>query len=99
MGQRSKLSALLHDAAPHVYFQPSNNLQMEFPCITYERAAGDSKFAGNQTYLFFKRYTVTVIDSDPDSPIVDAVAALPGSRHSTFFVANQLNHDVFDVYF
>jgi hypothetical protein len=72
---------------------------MSYPCIVYERAKADTTFAGNATYLFNKRYTVTVIDTNPDSGIVDAVAKLPMCTHSTFFVADNLNHDVFDIYF
>lgn len=99
MGQRAELSKLLKALAPNVYFQPPSNVQMQYPCIVYERARSDTRFAGNSTYLFTKQYTVTVIDRDPDSPIVDAVAILPMCSHSTFFVADNLNHDVFDIFF
>lgn len=83
----------------NVYFQPPTDGQMAFPCIVYKRAKGDSRFADNSLYLNHKRYTVTVIDEDPDSPIPDAVAALPMSTFSTFYVADNLNHDVFDIFF
>ena len=72
---------------------------MEFPCITYERGTWETRHANDKPYLHDIRYTVTVIDKDPDSPLVAAVAALPKSRHTSFFVANQLNHDVFDIFF
>jgi hypothetical protein len=42
---------------------------------------------------------VTVIDQNPDSPIPDRVAKLPLCSMSTFFVADKLNHDVFDIFF
>lgn len=100
MGQpRVELNAILKEISPNVYFQPPSNVQMEYPCIVYERARSDTEFAGNAPYLITKRYTVTVIDRNPDSAIPDAVAQLPMCTHSTFFVADNLNHDVFDLYF
>lgn len=69
------------------------------PCIVYERDAGSTKFAGNFPYLFKQRYAVTIIDPDPDSPIIDKVAALQQSVWNRQFRANGLNHDVFVVYF
>lgn len=99
MGSRSDLNAKFKELAPHVYFQPPNDAQMEYPCITYERSTPETRFAGNKKYLNVQRYTATVIDADPDSPIREAVEQLPLCSKSTFFVANNLNHDVFDVYF
>lgn len=81
-----------------VYFQAPNDGQMVYPCIVYEAGQADSRHAGNSLYQFFKRYTVTVITDDPDSPIPDAVATLPWCSHSTFFVANNQNHHVFDIF-
>jgi hypothetical protein len=56
-------------------------------------------FANNLPFRHTKRYQVTVIDRDPDSLIPDKVAALPMCLHNRFFVANNLNHDVFNLYF
>lgn len=72
---------------------------MQFPCIVYKRAQADTRYANDGTYLFTNRYTLTVIDRNPDSPLIEQVAQLPMCRHSTFFVVDNLNHDVFDIYF
>ena len=98
MAQRAKLSLLLNAITPNVYFQPPANVQMKFPCIVYKRAQADTRFANDGTYLFTNRYTITVIDRNPDSPLVEAVAKLPMCRHTTFFVAENLNHDNFDIF-
>jgi hypothetical protein len=42
---------------------------------------------------------VTVIDRNPDSDLRLKVAYLPTSRFSRFFVADNLNHDVFTLFF
>lgn len=82
-----------------VYFQPPENIEMEYPCIVYERDDADTQFAGNKPYSYTKRYQVTIIDQDPDSPIPGKVAALPMCRFNRFFVADNLNHDVYNLYF
>ena len=82
-----------------VYFQPPANVQMMYPCIVYKRSRANTKFAGNLPYHYLKRYTVTIIDEDPDSEIPDKVARLPMCTHSTYYAADNLNHDVFDIFF
>jgi hypothetical protein len=42
---------------------------------------------------------VTVIDRNPDSEIPDKVAALPMTLFNRWFAADNLHHDVFNVYF
>ena len=99
MAQRQQLHQLLEAITPKVYFQPPTNVQLEYPCIMYERDFGDTKFADNHPYRHMKRYRVTVIDRDPDSPIPEQVAALPMCTFNRFFTADNLNHDVYSVYF
>lgn len=95
---RDQLSQKLHEFTDNVYFQPTSNTGMKYPCIVYERAKLDSRFANNLPYLVHERYTVTVIDSDPDSPIHKQVVKLPMCSHSAFFVSDNLNHHVFDIF-
>lgn len=100
MGQRLDLHALLLTmGASKVYFQPPANVQMEFPCIVYKRDSSRTQFAGNSPYRFTKRYQVTVIDRNPDSEILDKVAMLPMCTFDRHFAADNLNHDVFTIYF
>lgn len=101
MGLRLDLQKLLEQIldSRNVYFQPPANVQMEFPAIVYERDDVNTVFADNRPYRHVKRYQVTVIDRDPDSGIPDQVAELPQCSFSTAFVANNLNHSVFNLYF
>lgn len=101
MDRRLQLQALLEEllGTRHVYFQPPANVRMEFPCIVYHRDYADTKFAGNKPYSHTKRYQVTVVDRDPDSPIPDKVAMLPLCLRNRFFVAENLHHDVFNIYY
>jgi hypothetical protein len=94
---QSILEALL--GSGNVYFQPPPSLTMQYPCIVYKRDDARTDFAGNQPYSYTKRYQITVIDRHPDSVIPDKVAALPMCLFDRFFAANNLNHDVFNLYF
>lgn len=102
MAPRVALQAILEEAVgPNgkVYFQPPPNVQMVYPCIVYSRDAAFTRFAGNKLYRYVKRYQVTVIDRNPDSEIPDKVMALPLASFERYFAADNLNHDVFTIYF
>jgi len=101
MAPRLQLQSLLESllGSSNVYFQPPANVQMKYPCIVYSRDKADTKFANNNPYRHTKRYQVTVIDRDPDSGIPDKIAALPMSAFNRFFTADNLNHDVYTLFF
>lgn len=101
MAPRLDLQDLLEEilGTRNVYFQPPSNVQMEYPCIVYKRDTARTMFAGNYPYRHTKRYLVTVIDRNPDSLIPDEVAKLPMCIFDRHFSANNLNHDVFSLFF
>ena len=101
MGQRLELQALLTDilGSDHVYFQPPPSVKMVYPCIVYRRDYVDVKHADGLPYSRKKRYQVTVIDRDPDSVIPDKIAELPSCTFDRFYTADNLNHDVFKLFF
>lgn len=101
MGQRLDLQTLLEAVlgSSNVYFQPPANVQMVYPCIVYNRDDINTLFADNAPYRLMKRYSVTVIDRDPDSLIHERVASLPLCLFNRFFTAGNLNHDVFILHF
>lgn len=96
---RLELHEILTGITEHVYFQPPANIQVEYPCIVYNVDAARSEFADDGPYRFTKRYAVTVIDRDPDSPIPDKVAALQMCTFDRAFTAENLHHTVFNLYF
>ena len=99
MAPRLELQTLLEEIVDHVYFQPPENIQLVYPCIVYSRDSAHTDFADDVPYSFTQRYQVTVIDRDPDSAIPAMVAALPRASYNRFFAAENLNHDVFSLYF
>lgn len=101
MAQRLDLQAILVDllGSENVYFQPPSNLQMVYPCIIYKRDDISTIHANNFPYKHKKRYQVTTVDVNPDSNIHDKLADLPFCAYERSFSADNLNHDVFNLYF
>ena len=101
MGTRLDLQSLLEITlgSNNVYFQPPPTVTLEYPCIVYRRTADNVEYADNCPYKRRKRYTVIIIDRNPDSIIPDRVAKLPYSSFSTAYTKNNLNHDVYNIYY
>lgn len=99
MAPRQSLHNLLKQITENVYFQPPPNVEMNYPCIVYSRDDVDTKHANNKPYNQTKRYMVTVIDRDVDSELPDKVSELPMCTFNRFYTADDLNHDVYQLYF
>ena len=59
----------------------------------------DVDFADNINYRYYIQYDVMVIDKNPDSEILSKIAALPLCKHNRHYTLNNLNHDVFTLYY
>ena len=99
MGERVDLQRLLETICDNVYYQAPGNININYPAIIYTRRNINIKHASNKGYVLNKSYTVTVIDRNPDSVIVDKVSLLPGCCHDRHYVSDGLNHDVFTIYY
>lgn len=99
MDQRLRLHEILKVLSTNVYFQPPTATKLVYPCIVYKRDRALSLPADNQVYRFTWGYQVTVIDKDPYGVISEKVARLPMTRHSRYFTAHNLHHDIFVLYY
>ena len=50
-----------------VYFQPPSSIKLSYPCIIYELDGFGIDHANSLIYRNKTRYTVTVIDQNPES--------------------------------
>lgn len=98
---RVELQQLLEDTlgSRHVYFNPPATIKMTYPAIVYERSDIENLAADNLPYLRHYRYMLTVIDKNPDSEHVENVSLLPACSYDRHYVADNLHHDVFTIYF
>lgn len=101
MGSRVQLQTILETllGGKNVYFQPPPTVQMQYPAIVYNRTSNDTEFADNSGYMTTRRYSVQVIDADPDSVLPDKLSTLPMCISDRFFTVNNLNHWNFNLYF
>ncbi len=99
--RRLQLHEILCDVlgSRNVYFQPPESIKMNYPAIVYGRDVIKNSYANDGIYLTLRRYSVTVIDKNPDSPIVGKVAALPTSRFNRHYEKDNLNHDVYTIFY
>lgn len=101
MGSRLELQTLLEGilGSRNVYFQPPASIRMNYPAIVYSRSDIVNTHANNAVYAQTKAYEVVVIDFDPESQIVDKVSKLPMCMFDRHYTVDNLNHDVFVLYF
>ena len=94
---QNQLEALL--GSRNVYFQPPESVKMSYPAIRYEVDDYKNVHADDGVYLSYKRYSVTVIDKNPDSDIPDKVIHMPTCQFNRFYTSENLNHWNFSLYF
>mgnify|MGYP003298287533 FL=1 len=101
MADRLELQALLEDVlgSENVYFDPPENVKMNYPAIKYSRSKIDNTFAINSVYKQDLRYEVIAIYKDPDSDLPLKISRLPKCKHDRPYVSDNLYHDVFTLYF
>lgn len=101
MSGRLEIHEILKSIAQNnnVYYQPPGEaLRVKYPAIIYSISSIDLFKANNKVYLKAPNYKVTVIDFDPESPIVDRLTNLPEIKYLTHFCKDGLNHFVFNYY-
>lgn len=101
MASRLELHEVLCEllGSRNVYYQPPASVKMQYPAIVYSRSDIDNEFANNRVYMQSLRYEVIVIDKNPDSEHVMAVSRLPMCSFDRHYESDNLNHDVFTLYF
>lgn len=107
MGHRQDLQNKLQtiigarqDGKQNVFFQPPESVSLVYPCLVYKRSSGDIKYANNMPYTFTHSYEITLITKDPDSILVDKIIkSFNMIRYSRYFSTDNLNHDIFELYF
>ena len=82
----------------NVYFSPPSSLNMKYPCIRYQLADMNDTPADNIAYMRQKKYTLTYIDSNPDSVIPDKILEIPYCSFDRPYTSDNLNHFVFILY-
>lgn len=101
ISRRTELQTLLETTlgSRNVYFQPPETIKMNYPCIIYYRSAYDSNYANDNPYNKQAQYTILVVDKNPDSLILDKILKLRMCRSERHYTKDNLNYDVFNIYY
>lgn len=101
MATRVDLQNILEEllGSRNVYYQPPESIKMAYPAIVYSRKSIDNMHANDSVYKQNYAYEITVIDKNPDSEIVNKISKLPTCRFDRHFKSDNLNHDVFTLYY
>lgn len=84
----------------YCYYRPPANIQLYYPCIIYDHERTFTETADNFSYKRDRRYTVTIVDEDPDSDIPDRLfEAFEKCANDRNYQMDGLNHFVFTIYY
>lgn len=102
MGRRLKLQQELEEllGSRNVYFQPPESKKLNYDCIIYNRPNIEGMNANNNKYKLTDRYDVMFIYRNPDSEMPHKILEhFSYCSHNRHFVADNLYHDVFSLYY
>lgn len=85
----------------YCYYDPPATIRMYYPCIIFHLSDQDSKYADNMAYLRNLRWDVTVVDpvSTNGEIYVGELTSLPHCRFGRHYVADNLHHYTFSIYY
>lgn len=84
----------------HVYFEPPENLKMEYPCVRIARVNADVRRADNRAYTISDRYKIIYITREPDSQVVhDILELFEKIRLDNSSTADGLHHDYYTLFY
>lgn len=92
-----KLEELLGNR--NVYYQPPESIKMEYPAIRYSKKDISSRYADNAKYSKQTCYELIVISKKADLPVIDKLLELPYCSYDRNYKADNLEHDVFTLYY
>lgn len=99
MASRLELQKLLKTIMgnENVYFQPP--AKINYPAIKYSLNNVKKTTASNEVYNLTNCYTLTLIDKNPDSIFVNKILSLPMCSFDRYYVADNLHHYIFTLYY
>lgn len=101
MASREDLQARLEEllGSKNVYYQPPENIKMNYPAIVYSKSTIWNRRANDKIYRKMTRYDIVVIDRRPDNPVIDKILELPYCSYDRQYKSNNLNHDSLTLYY
>lgn len=96
---RSDLSATLKALGiRNVYFQPSESVQIKYPCLIYHLDDIAAEPADDMGYKLNTAYQLVYVTKSPTEQMVHKLAMLPKCTFERFYTADELNHYVYRIF-
>ena len=101
MANRLDIQSLLEEllGSRNVYYKPPESIKMQYPAIRYSKKKIESVHANDSKYLMRDCYELIVISRTPDHPVIKKLLELPYCSYDRPYVADNLYHDVFTIYY
>lgn len=101
MASRLELQTLLEEllGSKNVYYQPPESLKMKYDAIRYSLSTIDIKSADDTNYMKTRCYNVIVISRKPDPEVINKLLDLSNCSIGRFYVAENLYHYTFTLYY
>lgn len=93
---QNKLEEIL--GSRNVFYKAPENIKMSYPAIIYSLDKIEKDIANDKTYMIRRRYSVTIISKLCDPQVIDKLVMLPYCSFDRSYVADNLNHYVFTLY-
>lgn len=94
---QTKLEELIGNK--NVYYDPPENLKMQYPAIRYSKSKISTRHADDKIYNKMVRYELIVISSEPDSEVINKILEMPYSSFDRHYISDNLHHDVLTLYY
>lgn len=100
MDRRLLLSAELHKFMDNVYYEPPENMTLQYDCIIYKKDPDYQEKANNYNYISVDRYAITVVERKVDTGVAQAIRDhFPACTITNTFVSDSLHHTLLKLYF
>ena len=98
MATRLELHQKLLALCNNVYYQPPETFKMAYPCIIYNLEQDDLLHADDLAYIRHKRYSITIVDRNPDSMLPDSFSEAFNARMERHYTADNLHHFSYTIF-
>lgn len=98
MELQKKLCSIL--GSNNVYFEPPENIKINYPCFIYSIESPYTTGANNKLYSYMNSYSVTYINRDPHIEIIEKMlSSFTYATTGSSYVSDGLHHYTFDIFF
>lgn len=80
------------DEEPHLYFQPPENVKLEYPCMVYHLKTMDTRKANDKPYYKTIAFDITYITRSPASDVPTRMLSEQYMNFDRYYTAQNLHH-------